>query len=108
MRRSKVNDHGFPGFCAACEITPLYVERDIFADWKNLEYRGSDDRDVAFGVECDVGASEGSGTADTEHATVKSAAGTRATDITYITHIICRAKSMLFLYLSGYGLLTPP
>lgn len=54
---------------------------------------------MVFGVECDVGALEGFGTADTEHATVKSAAGTRATNITSITNIICRAKSMLFLYL---------
>ena len=71
----------------------------IFTDWKNSEYRGSDDRDVAFGVECDVGALAGSGTADTEHATVRPAAGTRATNVTSITNIICRAKSMLFLYL---------
>jgi hypothetical protein len=71
----------------------------IFADWINLEYRGSDDRDVAFGVECDVSALASSGTADTEHATVKPAAGTRATNVTNITNIICRAKSMLLLYL---------
>jgi len=73
----------------------------IFTDWKNSEYRGSDDRDVAFGVECDVGALEGLEYEVAEHTTVESGEDSRATDSTTLSGIICCAKGESFLLCGG-------
>ena len=82
----------------------MFEERRILADKRIIGYRGSDNRDMAFGFECDVGALEGLGPENTEHATVEFAEVTRATDTTIISSAICCAKSM-FLSIPGWCLI---
>lgn len=69
-----ITNHGFPNICAA---------------W----YHGSDHRDVAFSIKCDVRAVEGLGCKDAEHATVESAEGSRATDTAIVSDAIYCAKA---------------
>jgi hypothetical protein len=82
---------------SALPVRNVRGEGEISADIRNIGYRGSDHRDVAFGIECDVGALEGLKHKDAEHATVESAKGSRATDTAILSGAFCCAKGMFFL-----------
>jgi hypothetical protein len=82
-------------------VRTVREERKNFADLRYVEHCGSDHRDVAFGIECDVGALEGSRHKDAEHAAVESAEGAGAADITVLSGAVCLAKGMFFPFSQG-------
>jgi hypothetical protein len=82
---------------SALPVRTVRGEGERFADMRHVGYHGSDHRDVAFSIKCDVRAVEGLGCKDAEHATVESAEGSRATDTAIVSGAIYCAKGMFFL-----------
>jgi hypothetical protein len=82
---------------SALPVRSVREEGEGFADIWHVGYRGSDHRDVAFSIKCDVRTVEGLRYNDAEHATVESAEGSRATDTAILSGAICCAKGMFFL-----------
>ena len=85
---------------SALPVRTSQLERGNSADGI-IEHRGGDDGDLAFGVECDVGALEGLEYEVAEHTTVESGEDSRATDSTTLSGIICCAKGESFLLCGG-------